>query len=145
MAAHAANKPPRGDHTLGDVDDKRGYQTNLKKNSSRVTPRPPRVDLGLNLKWQHCVRFCHLLETAVICTRDSGATAVKFFIPPTRPTRRRLDWAYPRLTALPPFQTTSLSYYFLVYDPHGISHEQGGLESRELFERRYQTESSSYG
>ena len=43
-----------------------------------------------------------------------------------------------------PFQTTPISYYFLAFYPHGISHERRGLEERELFERRYQTEHSTY-
>jgi len=88
--------------------------------------------------------ICHLLETAVICTRDSDAMAIKLSIaPPPNTTLSGLD--IPAAYGPTPFQTTPISYYFLAFDPHGISHERRRLEERELFVRRYQTEPSSYG
>jgi len=88
--------------------------------------------------------ICHLLETAVICTRDSDATVINLFIaPPPNTTSSGLD--IPGTYGPTPFQTTPVSYYFFAFDPHGISHERTRLEERELFERRYQTEPSSYG
>ena len=90
------------------------------------------------------IAYCHLLETPVICTRDSDATAIKLSVaPPPNTTSSELD--IPAAYSPTPFQTTPISYYFLAFDPHGISHERRGLEVRELFERRYQTEPSSYG
>ena len=90
------------------------------------------------------IAYCHLLETVVSCTRDSDATAIKLSVaPPPNTTSSELD--IPAAYGPTPFQTTPVSYYFLAFDPHGISHERRGLEERELFERRYQTEPSSYG
>ena len=85
-----------------------------------------------------------MLETAVISTRDSDVTAIDISIaPPPNTTSSGLD--IPGAYGPTPFQTTPVSYYFLAFDPHGISHERRGLDERELFERRYQTEPSIYG
>jgi len=90
------------------------------------------------------IAYCHLLETAVICTRDSDATAINLSIaPPPITTSSGLD--IPAACGPTPFQTTPVSYYFLAFDPHGISHERREIEERELFERRYHTEPSTYG
>ena len=58
------------------------------------------------------IAYCHLLETAVICTRDSDATAIKLSVaPPLNKTSSELD--IPAAYGPTPFQTTQISYYFL--------------------------------
>jgi len=90
------------------------------------------------------ITFFHLLETAVICTRDSDATAIDLSItPPPNTMSSELD--IPAAYGPTPFRTTPVSYYFLAFDPHGISHERRKLEEQKLFERQYQTDPSSYG
>ena len=71
------------------------------------------------------ITFCHLLETAVFCTRDSDATVTKLSIaPPPNTTLSELD--IPAAYGPTPFQTTPVSYYFLAFDPHGISQRTEG-------------------
>jgi len=90
------------------------------------------------------ITYCHLLETAVFCTRDSDATAVKLSIAP--PTQHDVVWTgYTRALRPYPLSDHPSFFYFLAFYPHGISHERKGLEERELFERRYQTDASSCG